>query len=265
MKRVASRKYVCVSISLILLVGLQIFAQISGTPAQVSGSRRRMRDDLRELGAKPSAELLSCLFSHGDMEIEAIVEGLSDSDPDVQVGSQMIIRYLGNPTGLSQLLNFYAKAKQNTVVVIEPVAAPLAEWDFQYLAGALVKGRHFGSERLGYSVALEVDGSERAQKLLQRINEFGSTSSQPFLSECGKSNLSRSFEVGGSLEKSVLDQACFLKLTDRDHASTKLLAYNSLRDKALVEIRDGQRSIHIVVSRRGDTWTFFSVTLFRIS
>lgn len=212
------------------------------------------------------------LFRIGDERVQDLIRALDDPDPEVRSNAQLIIRYLGNPTGMDALIERYTKS--GSVNVVGPVPLPLTEWDYDFINSTyLNKPGNFGELGIQYLYALSLDGSPKAKELLPGMLRTAKTAGiDDFTLKAVSSSESAYISGSGAddLAGAVLRAAKFLRPTDKKHGSAKLLAFNGAQDKALVEIYIdngvlAEETYHVVVCKGRDGWKFFSVSLVAVS
>src|SRR3989442_9037930 len=70
-------------------------------------------EDTRKLltsfrNVKDDSHVLAALFKNGDARIDDLIEALHDPDKNISLRAQIVIRYLGNETGMKALENWYS-------------------------------------------------------------------------------------------------------------------------------------------------------------
>jgi HEAT repeat protein len=210
----------------------------------------------------------AALFRTGDERIEDLLRALDDPDAEVSGNAQLVIRYLGNREGMAGLIRHYAKS--DALRIVGPVPVPLTEWDYDFITKTyLGKPDNFGVLSAQYLYALALDGSPRARELLARMLETARAvgTDATTLNAVSSGRLRSVINSDPKdLAAEVLKAAEFLSPADKKHASAKLLAFNKAQDKALLEVYVNhgvlaEETYHVVLSKRGPGWAFFSVTL----
>lgn len=254
------------ALSSILCLGVSVAAQATPTRPDV----RSLLSHLDIDGDKDNH--FATLFNIGDKHIEDLIRALDDPNPDVRSNAQVVIRYLGNQTGMRALTEHYKKS--GGVSIVGPVPLPLTEWDYDFINSTyLNKPKNFGELTIQYLYALSLDGSPKAKDLLPKLVETARAAGiDDFLVKAISStgpdyNLSPSDE---NLADAVLKSSKFLRPADKEHGSAKVIAFNSARDKALLEIYIdngvlAEETYHVVVSKDGNGWKLFSVSLIAVS
>ena len=214
---------------------------------------------------------LAKLFSNGDNIIEDLIKALNDKDSRIQTTAQRVIRYLGNKQGLDYLYSEYLVKKRTKEYIpfCPPIPIPLKEWDYDYI------NKYFLSLPIDYSVfefdayafALLLDDSEKASSTLEkwiRFSKENELNGDPFL-EMLKLNKPRDFIPAESVnDKGFVKYAFFLDQDTKTRSSAQVLAYNSLRNKVLIELKVGilfATRYHVVLEKKEKGWKFFSITL----
>lgn len=223
-------------------------------------SLRNSRDDHKVLAA---------LFQNGDAHIEDLISALRRPERNINVPAQIVIRYLGNQKGIKALESWYGE--QTEIVRSGPVPIPLIEADYQWISR-----EHLRDLESSYIYALALDGSPKAQTVLNRVLEsydedrYAGTAAGEALTRV-KTEPPRKFLRGKSdLAQLVLKHAFFVDPRSRRYASAHLLGLNGTKDKALVEVHVDRGTLseewyHVVISRHGNVWKFFSITQIAVS
>jgi hypothetical protein len=261
------RTFAIVSISLLLSVNALAFQKV-----QTKGETRELLTALK--GVKDSSEVLATLFKTGDGRISDLIDALNDSDRKVSLRAQIVIRYLGNETGM-QALDIWYNSQAETVTA-GPVPLPLRERDYISIKVDYVdqpSNRWVSADRYIYALAL--DGSPRAKALLDKMMKRvgmidDSTVSGYALGRVLASNPRKLLTQQSDLAKMVLKNAFFILPADRAYASSKLLGLNAGKNRALVEVYINRGHLaeewyHVVISKRGRNWKFFSISQVAVS
>jgi len=118
--------------------------------------------------------------------------------------------------------------------------------------------------------ALVLDGSTQADQLFSAV--IANCMKHGFKLDESRFLKVRNIRIDSDsdLASEVLGRASFLNPKERQYTTPKLLAYSASKDKALIEIFVnrgplGQEWWHVVVSRHGNVWKFFSVTQVAVS
>jgi hypothetical protein len=218
---------------------------------------------------------LVILFREGDHRVADLVQLLDDPDRSVSLRAQMVIRYLGNKSGTQALYEWYKK--QGEFSVAGPIPVPLSEWDYNVINANLIDNapKTWGDYEVRYIYALALDGSVRAKAVLDGlIKSARDLDESNFAGHAIKSVQKRHPDqilIGEKdLAKLVLDHAFFISPRDQKYTSARVLGFNADEDKALVEVYINRGALaeewyHVVVSKCGQGWVFFSVTQVAIS
>lgn len=245
--------------------------------ASVVAQSAPTRPDVRSLLSQPEIEddrggNLAALFRTGDEKIGDLIRLLDDVEPNVSNNAQMVIRYLGNRSGMDALIRHYAKSDQT--IIAGPVPLPLTDWDYDFISSTYLNSpENFGELSTQYLYALALDGSPRAKELLSRMLETAKAAKvAPFTLESVNSiGAASTFSASDvSVAAEALRASNFLRPADKEHATAKLIAFNKAQDKALLEIYVNhgvlaEEIYHIVVNKSGQGWRFFSISLIAIS
>lgn len=244
------------------------------TVGQSAASFVETRRLLSEMGSnRLESENLATLFRVGDERINDLIKALDDSDEDIRLNAQIVIRYLGNDKGMDALLVKYEKAAPRSFTFAGPAPLPIHELDYKFIDSIC-------SERLpnpcnlppSYIFALARDGSAKAISLLRKVIEHEKTRGNENVvlryAEAKQSN--QVFGEKGNLQGVILNNAFFLSARERRLSNARLIAYNGMKDKALLEIHVDAGPLaegwyHVVVSRHGQGWKIFSISLVSVS
>jgi hypothetical protein len=262
----------CLSLLLLLFVFDSESTFSSPQPKTYQHTRRLLAalDDVKNNGDK-----LAVLFNVGDQRIQDLIQALDDTDGDISLHAQIMIRYLGNAEGMKHLIEWYNK-HPTEYKIAGPVPLPLTDWDYKFVDTNLMPRPPETWREIGvrYLYALAIDSSERSQKALQALlknatpvneNTFvGHTVNQL---QTARPNTALSGKDVASL---VRENAFFLSSSDRRRTTTRLLALNGTKDKALVEVyinrgRLAEEWYHVVMSKCGRGWKYFSITQISVS
>ena len=93
--------------------------------ATTYGDTRKLLTSLQDI--KDDREVLAALFKNGDARIDDLIEALHDPDRNISLRAQIVIRYLGNETGMKALEDWYSK--QSEILMSGPIPLPLKERD----------------------------------------------------------------------------------------------------------------------------------------
>jgi len=251
----------CHRIIAVLIVGFLLAANaFSLERASTYGDTVRLLNSLKDV--KDDRQALAALFKKGDARIDDLVKALRDPDRNVSLHAQIAIRYLGNQTGMKALEEWYAT--QSEIVRSGPIPIPLSERDYQW-----IKEQSF-NDAGDYIYALALDGSPRATAVLDELmKKKARVDDRLFavqaLKRVNAAEPQKLLTDGNDLSKLVLKNAFFIDPISRPYTSAKLLGLNGRRDKALVEVyinrgRLAEEWYHIVLSKHGEGWKFFSIT-----
>jgi hypothetical protein len=239
------------------------------------GQSKETFNETRQLLAVPvtngfSSQQLGTLFRIGDVRIADLIQALDDSDENVRLNARSIIRYLGNEKGLEILLKH---AKGKNFIVPPPVPLPISEWDYQWVQSQYLTGDpEFDMRSISYIYALALDGSRRATSVLHQLISTAKKRKikLPALSYIRSSLVGNVFIGERDLMKAVLSNAFFLSPRARRLSTARLISYNGIKNKALIEIHVSggylaEEWYHVVISKHGRGWRVFSITLVAVS
>lgn len=217
---------------------------------------------------KDDREILATLFHKGDARIGDLIKALHDPDRNVSLNAQIVIRYLGNRSGMRALEEWYAA--QTEIVRSGPNPLPLSERDYRWLGDEPLRLTESGE-----IYALALDGSPKAQAVLNKkiqsydeIADAGTAAGEAV--KRLKEGHPEALSGDGDLAELVLKNGFFIDPRSRRYASARLLGLNGTKDKALVEVYVNRRALaeewyHVVISKCGPAWKFFSITQIAVS
>lgn len=244
----------------------------------VAVQKVRANVDTRELltelkSLKSDREVLAILFKSGDERISDLIQALDDRDRTISLRAQIVIRYLGNETGMKALESWYKK--QTEIVIAGPVPLPLRECDYEFMRADYINKPSIKWVSDKYIYALALDGSARAKNSLNEMMKRAgsiddSTEGGRALRRVFASTPGRLLTEQPDLAKMVLANAFFILPSDRAYTSSRLLTLNAARDKAVVEVYINRGPLaeewyHVVISKQGRNWKFFSITQVAVS
>jgi hypothetical protein len=260
-------------VSTSLLVLSSILCLSVSVAAQSTPTRPDVRSLLSQLDIESDRNNhFATLFHIGDKHIEDLIRALDDPDPHVSSNAQVVIRYLGNQTGMHALTEHYKKS--GGIHIVGPVPLPLTEWDYDFINSTyLNKPKNFGELTIQYLYALSLDGSPKAKELLPKLIETARAAGMDDFLVKAISSTGSDYNLSSSddnLANAVLKSSKFLRPADKQHGSAKVIAFNSAQDKALLEIYIdngvlAEETYHVVVSKDRDGWKLFSISLIAVS
>jgi hypothetical protein len=233
---------------------------------------RKLLTSLQDV--KDDHEALAALFKTGDGRIMELIEALHDPDRNISLRAQIVIRYLGNETGMKALADWYSK--QAEIVKSGPIPLPLKERDYEFIKNQyLNKPSSAWASADQYIYALALDGSPRAKALLLELKKCAGTIDDSTVGgraiRLATASDGEKVLIGQrNLAKLVSENAFFITAKDRPFTSAKLLGLNGTKDKALIEMylnrgRLAEEWYHVVLSKHGQGWKFFSITQVALS
>lgn len=258
-------------IAFVIVAGLLGGHPIFGQSGETYVETRRL---LSEMGSnRRVTPQLTTLFRVGDERIHDLTKALDDSNEDVRLNAQVVIRYLGNEQGMNALLTSYSKADPRGYIFAGPAPLPMHEVDYRFIS-SLCSGDL--SKRCvlppGYLFALAHDGSARATSLLREVMEHEKKRGNEGIAQryTQSSSSDQLIAEEDHLAEAVLKKASFLSARERRLSTARFVSYNGAKDKALLEIYvDGgalaEGWYHIVLSKSGQAWKFFSINLVAVS
>jgi len=166
--------------------------------------------------------------------------------------------------------------KQNEIVVSGPIPLPLRERDYEFIKDQFTnKPTQTWSSADKYIYALALDGSPRARMVLNDLMKHERqtaerTAAGETLRRVRVSHPKKLLTGGNVLAKLVLRKAFFIGPRSRPYTSARLIGFNGLKDKALVEVYVNPGPLaeewyHVVISKHGRGWKFFSITQIAVS
>jgi hypothetical protein len=216
---------------------------------------------------KDDRQALATLFKEGDARIDDLIKALHEPDRNISLRAQIVIRYLGNQTGMKALEEWYGT--QAEVVRSGPIPIPLGERDYKWIGAQSITNVD------DYIYALALDSSPRARALLDEMTKkSGSVDGHMFavqaLKRVNGSEPEKLLTGEHDLAKLVLKNAFFIDPISKPHTSVRLLGLNGEKDKALVEVyinrgRLAEEWYHVVIRRCDQGWKFFSITQVAVS
>ncbi len=253
-----------------------VFLMVTGARAALAqaSDTRRLLTALSNV--RTDSDKLSALFKSGDENSAELIKLLDDPDPEVSLGAQIVIRYLGNETGMKALREWFT-LQQREYRVAGPIPLPLAEWDYILIETNLMKNPSpsWSNQGFKYIYALALDGSERAEKVLTDLSQKAAdlnelTFVRQAIKRLGSKEFSSQLRGNGDLDKLVLNNAFFVSASDRKYMSGRLLALNGAKNKALVEVYINRGPLaeewyHVVVRKSDQGWKFLSITQVAVS
>jgi hypothetical protein len=247
-----------------LLVGLVLTVNAFAVP--MDRTDQETRELLASLDSvKNNREVLATLFKTGDARIDDLIKALDDPNPKVSLRAQRVIRYLGNPAGMKALEHWYSEKTET--LLSGPIPIPLTQRDYQIIE------TQSADENFQYVYALALDGSERAQQLLEVMTKTelpDGSSTKAALNRIKRSQPANLMTERVGLAGLVLRNAFFVAPISRPHATAKLLALNQAKNKALIEVYVNPAPLaeevyHVVIIKRDRGWQFFSITQIAVS
>lgn len=214
-------------------------------------------------------DVLAKLFRVGDGRIDDLLRALDESNPDISLRAQVVIRYLGNEAGMKGLFEWYAKQKRFRVT--GPIPLPLREYDYKVIYAQYIGKPHEDWTRAEpYIYALALDDSPKAREVLKELIKSAVNFDEPTLVRRAiktvQANQPTKLLIGEQdLAQLVLSNAFFILPDDQKYASAHLLSLNGAKDKALVEVYINRGPLseewyHVVLRKCEQGWRLFSIT-----
>ena len=186
----------------------------------------------------------------------------------------MVLRYLGNETGMKGLQEWRSRRERDYDV--GPVPVPLTEWDYKIIRASFIgKSPRSWRQADKYIYALAIDKSPTARAVL---NELIKTTGKADESLIGVHALKLVQErppadllTGeNNLAKLTLANAFFVDPSDRKYSSGRVIGFNKEKNKALIEIHVNRGALseeryHVVLNKCERGWQFMAVQLIALS
>ncbi len=222
------------------------------------------------------SDKLATLFEIGDKRIADLIRMLDDQDPELRLHAQLVIRYLGNDAGMKALREWYGR-QRGEYRIVGPVPLPLSEWDYHVISAEVISKppQAWRDRGVQYIYALALDGSSKAKAVLEEVVKKAGEVDESTLVGCAIRRVQagspdKLFAGQENLARLVQKNAFFIPPGNEKHVSARLLGFNGAGDKALVEIHLRQGDLaeewyHVVISKAGRGWKFFTIDLVAIS
>lgn len=218
---------------------------------------------------------LAKLFAVGDKRIADLIRALDDSDSEISLRAQIVIRYLGNEQGMNALRDSYKKSGK--IRLAGPIPLPLNEWDYNFLDGYALRRppNEWSDLAVSYIFALALDGSPRAKAVLDQMIKLAhnldeSTYTKDTINQVQGNQPGKLLTGTANLADLVLANAFFVNPQSRKYTTARLLGFNAAKDKALIEVYINRGPLaeewfHVVIRKVDQGWKFFSVSRVAIS
>ena len=203
------------------------------------------------------------LFQTGDDRINDLIKALDDSDNEISLNAQIVIRALGNEKGTEAMYEWFAKRekenKSYSIYLGSLTPLPLKDWEFKQIDNYL-EAKDSNKKLMGSQIyALILDESEKSNRYFQNLKKIG------FGNDVDISQARKSFKENGNLSKAVLKNAFFLTDEEKNYSIAKLMAYNKSKNKALIYIKTNFGALmetwyHVVLQKTGNEWKFYSLS-----
>lgn len=245
------------------------------TFGQTQNTYQNTREILSQINdVKNNSDKLAKLFRVGDERIEDLLKALNDTDRDISLHAQIIIRYLGNDAGMKGLFEWYDK--QGQFRVTGPIPLPLSEWDYKVIYASYInEPPKTWVKSEPYIYALALDDSPKAKEALEKMLEISgnldeSTIANQAARRVQASQPAKILTGEQNLAKLVLNNAFFILPDDQKYSSARLLVMNGAKNKGLIEVyinrgRLSEEWYHVVIQKCEQGWRFFSVTQVALS
>lgn len=253
----------------VLLIAANAF---SLTDATTYPQTRKLLSALTHI--KDERAALAALFKQGDARIDDLSQALQDPDRSISLRAQVVIRYLGNEAGMNALEDWYRK--QIEIPTSGPIPLPLRERDYESIRKEFITQPVVtwdSAEKYIYALALE--SSPRARAMLNEMMKRGENADAGLvageaLRRVKVSHPEKLLIGRKDLARLVLRNAFFIAPLSRRYTSARLLGFNGVKDKALVEVYVNHGPLaeewhHVVISKHGRGWRFFSITRVSVS
>jgi hypothetical protein len=261
-------------ISAILVLGLFSNAVESHSFSKTYKDTRKLLSEMQDRHL--DSDKLAVLFRIGDESVADLIRALDDSDPDISLRAQVVLCYLGNESGMKALHEWYRRQKHEYRIA-GPVPPPLSDWDYDFIKSSLLNEppQTWRDRAVQYIYALALDYSPRAKAVLDEMVMIAeqldeSSFVKRALKRIEGTEPGRPLAEQKDLARLVRDNAFFVATEDRKYTSVRILGFNAVRDKALVEVHINRGPLaeewyHVVMSKGECGWKFFAVDPVAIS
>jgi hypothetical protein len=177
---------------------------------------------------------------------------------------------------MERLQEWYGKQPKEYRVA-GPIPLPLMAWDYEFIERNLIgtAPSEWRERGVQYLYALAMDESKRSQLTLNLVlNKATAANENTFVYQATRrirtGKAAESFGPARDLARLVRENAFFMSDQDRRLSAATLLALNSKRDKALIEVEIDRGDLaeewyHVVIRKTKHAWKFFSITQVAIS
>lgn len=258
---------------LVLTVFSGVLVSSDDLPRGYESTRKllsQMRDPLLD------SDKLALLFRIGDKRVGDLIQALGDPDKDISLRAQVVLRYLGNDSGMKALRGWYGTQKREYPIA-GPVPLPLSDWDFEFIRSNILNDppQTWGGQAVQYIYALAFDDSQKAKAVLNEIvKKAEQLDESTFVKHAIKGIQGKRREKPIAKQKDVAkvvrDNAFFVLSVDRRFMSVRLLGFNGDKNKAIVEVHINRGSLaeewyHVVMSKSKSCWKFVAIDPLAIS
>lgn len=263
-----------------LASAILVLMQFSNVVIPLGGSSNTYKDTRKLLSEMHDRHLdsdkLASLFRIGDKRTANLIQALDDPDQDISLRAQVVLRYLGNESGMNALRELYSRQKREYRIA-GPVPLPLSDWDYNFIKSNLLNEppQTWRDRAVQYIYALALDNSPRAKAVLDELVKIAeqldeSTFVKQAIERIQGKQLGKPLTKQKDLAKLVRDNAFFVAPIDQRYTSVRLLGFNAAKNKALVEVHINRRSLaeewyHVVMKKYKSGWNFFAVEPIAIS
>ncbi len=250
-----------IKIFILLVISVISFSNLCFAQTQ-SKTYKNTRKLLAKMDRTFFDSTLRKLFQIGDDRIDDLIKALDDTEDEVSINTQIVIRALGNEKGTKALYKWYEKGgrenKGFSIYLGSLTPLPLNEWEFNQIDNYLESKDSNKHLMNSLFYALILDETEKSDRYLQKLEKIGFGIEPEIL------QIKKSFENGGDLPKAILKNAFFLTDEEKKYSTAKLMAYNKSKNKALIYVKRDFGALmeawfHVVVIKSGDSWKFYSI------
>lgn len=233
---------------------------------------------LRVWDHRTRGEEQKLLFEMGDERIDDLIRGLDDSDNDVRRAAQWMIRYLGNPKGMTAVRQWLDRHDREKVgsLIIGPAPLPLTDWEYRWIEEAyLGKPVNEWPRQDSFLYALALDQSPSSKELLKELKRRVEWSMRgTFTGRALEDALSykpRALAVEKGLPGLVLENAFFIPPEDRRCCTrARVLGQSRAGDKVMIELYVNRGVLaeewwHVGIRKTGEAWMFYWIELAMVS
>lgn len=213
---------------------------------------------------------LATLFVRADASVPELVRLLDDSDQNVSLAAQRVIRYSGNAEAVAALYVWYERRMREVeaISVAGPIVVPLRDEDYSYIGRYLLMDERGMFDTSEYLYALALDDSPAAKQMLARVKRGASfrdgTAASHALRAIQGGKPSQVCRRAQDIPRWLPREAFFLSDYDRRYTTARILGYNREGDKVLVEVYINRGPLaeewyNVVLKKGPRGWRFVTI------